>query len=172
MSSLNAALTYKLQKMERTLSSLMEENAMLKMIINEEGMMPQLVAQTPPGGPNFPSQFPPSTSPSLPTPAPIAPKPTAPSPKPRIMTSPTPTVGGVNNQPYDGEYLGRLLAAGDMRAVQAYIAQYAPQQTGVQTAAPTVSPTATQMRMPLSQTGMQSPTLTNPTATQMRQFRR
>lgn len=43
MSTLNAALTYKLQKMEKTLSSLMEENAKLKSIINEAnyaGMSP------------------------------------------------------------------------------------------------------------------------------------
>jgi len=37
MSTLNAALTYKLQKMEKTLSSLMEENRALRTIINEAG---------------------------------------------------------------------------------------------------------------------------------------
>ena len=43
MSTLNAALTYKLQKMEKTLSSLMEENRALRTIINEAnyaGMSP------------------------------------------------------------------------------------------------------------------------------------
>lgn len=35
MSTLNAALTYKLQKMKRTLSSLMEENHALRTVINE-----------------------------------------------------------------------------------------------------------------------------------------
>ncbi len=37
MSTLNAALQYRLQKMERTLSSLMEENRALRTIINEAG---------------------------------------------------------------------------------------------------------------------------------------
>jgi hypothetical protein len=43
MSPINSALQYKIQKMERTLSSLMEENALLKNIINEAnyaGMSP------------------------------------------------------------------------------------------------------------------------------------
>jgi hypothetical protein len=168
MSSITSALTYKLQKMEKTLSSLMEENAKLKSIINEAnyaGMTPtqafqagggaalgaQLAAQpqlgvggmgkvavgVSPTSTSMPGGLKPSGMGSA---APSAPATT------QAMRSLTPTVGGVNAQAFDGAYLGQLLATGDMRAVTAYLSQFAAQPSGVQSAAPTAAPTATQMR--------------------------
>lgn len=168
MSSITAALTYKLQKMERTLSSLMEENRALRNIINEAnyaGMTPtqafqagggaalgaQLAAQPQlgVGGMGKVAGGVSPTSTSMPgglmaggmgSAAPSAPATT------QAMRSLTPTVGGANAQAFDGAYLGQLLAMGDMRAVNAYLSQFAAQPTGVQSAAPSVAPTSAQMR--------------------------
>lgn len=55
MSPINSALQYKIQKMEKQLSSLMEENTMLRLIIKEAAPSPTLTAG-PGGGGQFSGQ--------------------------------------------------------------------------------------------------------------------
>lgn len=55
MSPINSALQYKIQKMEKQLSSLMEENTMLRLIIKEATPSPTLTAG-PGGGGQFSGQ--------------------------------------------------------------------------------------------------------------------
>jgi len=142
MSTLNAALTYKLQKMERTLSSLMEENRALRTIINEAnfGSAPEAfyggggaglgawLANQPNvgvqgvdrvGGGAFNTSGPSGLGAGgvgVGTPA------------ARSLQAQAP-----GSQVFNGEVLGQLLASGDINAAIQYLSQFAS-QTGVQTA--------------------------------------
>jgi len=148
MSPINSALQYKIQKMEKHLSSLMEENEALKAIITEAnvaGMSPsqafgygggaalgQNLAMQPNvgfgGAGKVSGAFNPQTMSASSQPAFRS----APATSLGQQTAPAP-------QGFDGAYFGQLLASGDKAAIASYLAQFMNTPSvggGVQSARP------------------------------------
>ena len=167
MSPINSALQYKIQKMEKHLSLLMEENEALKAIITEAnvaGMSPsqafghgggaalgQNLAMQPNvgfgGAERVSGAFNPQTMSASSQPAFRSASVSAGDNRP--FQPPVPPLLPPGPTRFDGEYLGQLLASGDKAAIAGYLSRFMDLPSaggGVQSARPISNMTSTMRR--------------------------
>ncbi len=166
MSPINSALQYKIQKMEKTLSSLMEENQALRTIIieaNYAGMSPTQAFGTGGGaalGQNLAMQpnvgfggaervsgaFNPQTMSASSQPAFRSASVSAGDDRP-VQFPRTPPLLPPGPTTFDGEYFGKLLAGGNKAAIYGYLSRFMDSSGGgLQSARPMSNMTSTMRR--------------------------
>jgi hypothetical protein len=158
MSPINSALQYKIQKMEKHLSSLMEENEALKAIITEAnvaGMSPAAAFNYGGGaalGQNLAMQPNVDFGGAAKVSGAFNPQTMSASSQPAFRSAPAPSLGqGAAPAPqgFDGAYFGQLLASGDKAAIASYLAQFLntpSASVGVQSARPGANMTSSMRR--------------------------